>query len=74
MSSLGLVDSKRWIAKIIQLYLIQKIQWWSYDGRFLTGKTLNAWQVLSALERLNGTKGAVYANFLLTSTTVSASL
>lgn len=56
-----LVDGERWIAKILQLYQIQKIQHGlMMVGPSGTGKT-NAWQVLlSALERLDGTEGVAY--------------
>ncbi|KAH7883931.1 dynein heavy chain and region D6 of dynein motor-domain-containing protein [Phlebopus sp. FC_14] len=56
-----LVDGERWIAKILQLYQIQKIQHGlMMVGPSGTGKT-NAWQVLlAALERLDGTEGVAY--------------
>ena len=56
-----LVDGERWIAKILQLYQIQKIQHGlMMVGPSGTGKT-NAWQVLlSALERLYGIEGVSY--------------
>lgn len=56
-----LVDGERWIAKILQLYQIQKIQHGlMMVGPSGTGKT-NAWQVLlSALERLDGIEGVSY--------------
>ncbi|EIW86375.1 dynein heavy chain protein 1 [Coniophora puteana RWD-64-598 SS2] len=56
-----LVDGERWIAKILQLYQIQKIQHGlMMVGSSGSGKT-NAWQVLlAALERLDGTEGIAY--------------
>ncbi|KAF8845443.1 hypothetical protein BDN67DRAFT_1065300 [Paxillus ammoniavirescens] len=56
-----LVDGERWIAKILQLYQIQKIQHGlMMVGPSGTGKT-NAWQVLlAALERLDGVEGVPY--------------
>ncbi|EKM83644.1 hypothetical protein AGABI1DRAFT_50984 [Agaricus bisporus var. burnettii JB137-S8] len=56
-----LVTGERWIAKILQLYQIQKIQHGlMMVGPSGTGKT-NAWQVLlTALERLDGTEGVSY--------------
>jgi dynein heavy chain 1 len=56
-----LVDGERWIAKILQLYQIQKIQHGlMMVGPSGTGKT-NAWQVLlAALERLDGVEGVSY--------------
>ncbi|KAF8640937.1 hypothetical protein AX17_000584 [Amanita inopinata Kibby_2008] len=56
-----LVSDERWIAKILQLYQIQKIQHGlMMVGPSGTGKT-NAWQVLlAALERLDGTEGVSY--------------
>ncbi|PFH54718.1 hypothetical protein AMATHDRAFT_72478 [Amanita thiersii Skay4041] len=56
-----LVPGERWIAKILQLYQIQKIQHGlMMVGPSGTGKT-NAWQVLlAALERLDGTEGVSY--------------
>ncbi|KIY45226.1 dynein heavy chain protein 1 [Fistulina hepatica ATCC 64428] len=56
-----LVDGERWIAKILQLYQIQKIQHGlMMVGPSGTGKT-NAWQVLlAALERLDGIEGVSY--------------
>ncbi|OJA07948.1 hypothetical protein AZE42_05923 [Rhizopogon vesiculosus] len=56
-----LVDGERWVAKILQLYQIQKIQHGlMMVGPSGTGKT-NAWQVLlAALERLDGTEGVPY--------------
>ncbi|KAG2045236.1 dynein heavy chain protein 1 [Suillus americanus] len=56
-----LVDGDRWVAKILQLYQIQKIQHGlMMVGPSGTGKT-NAWQVLlAALERLDGTEGIPY--------------
>ncbi|KAF8592026.1 dynein heavy chain protein 1 [Ramaria rubella] len=56
-----LVVGERWIAKILQLYQIQKIQHGlMMVGPSGTGKT-NAWQVLmAALERLDGTEGVSY--------------
>ncbi|KAI9572626.1 dynein heavy chain and region D6 of dynein motor-domain-containing protein [Boletus coccyginus] len=56
-----LVDGERWIAKILQLYQIQKIQHGlMMVGPSGTGKT-NAWQVLLlALERLDGIEGVSY--------------
>lgn len=56
-----LIDGERWIAKILQLYQIQKIQHGlMMVGPSGSGKT-NAWQVLlAALERLDGTEGVAY--------------
>ena len=56
-----LVEGERWIAKILQLYQIQKIQHgFMMVGPSGTGKT-NAWNVLlSALERLDGVEGVSY--------------
>ncbi|KAF8528024.1 dynein heavy chain protein 1 [Hysterangium stoloniferum] len=56
-----LITGERWIAKILQLYQIQKIQHgFMMVGPSGSGKT-NAWQVLmAALERLNGTEGVSY--------------
>ncbi|KAF9220433.1 hypothetical protein BS17DRAFT_769367 [Gyrodon lividus] len=56
-----LVDDERWVAKILQLYQIQKIQHGlMMVGPSRMGKT-NAWQVLLAvLERLDGIKGVPY--------------
>ncbi|KAG2345278.1 hypothetical protein BDR05DRAFT_908646, partial [Suillus weaverae] len=56
-----LVDGDRWVAKILQLYQIQKIQHGlMMVGPSGTGKT-NAWQVLlAALERLDGIEGIPY--------------
>ncbi|KAF8634008.1 hypothetical protein AX15_001182 [Amanita polypyramis BW_CC] len=56
-----LVPGERWIAKILQLYQIQKIQHGlMMVGPSGTGKT-NAWQVLlAALERLDGIEGVSY--------------
>lgn len=56
-----LVAGERWVAKILQLYQIQKIQHgFMMVGPSGTGKT-NAWQVLlAALERLDGTEGVSY--------------
>ena len=56
-----LVSGERWIAKILQLYQIQKIQHGlMMVGPSGTGKT-NAWQVLlAALERLDGVEGVSY--------------
>ncbi|KAF9015424.1 dynein heavy chain [Cyathus striatus] len=56
-----LEDGDRWIAKILQLYQIQKIQHGlMMVGPSGTGKT-NAWRVLlSALERLDGIEGVSY--------------
>jgi dynein heavy chain 1, cytosolic len=56
-----LIDGELWIAKILQLYQIQKIQHGlMMVGPSGTGKT-NAWQVLlSALERLDGIEGVSY--------------
>ncbi|KAG2370226.1 dynein heavy chain protein 1 [Suillus spraguei] len=56
-----LVDGDRWVAKILQLYQIQKIQHGlMMVGPSGTGKT-NAWQVLLvALERLDGIEGIPY--------------
>lgn len=56
-----LIDGERWIAKILQLYQIQKIQHGlMMVGPSGTGKT-NAWQVLlAALERLDGVEGVSY--------------
>ena len=56
-----LVEGERWIAKILQLYQIQKIQHgFMMVGPSGTGKT-NAWSVLlSALERLDGVEGVSY--------------
>jgi dynein heavy chain 1 len=56
-----LVDGERWIAKILQLYQIQKIQ----HGLMMVGPSgmgkTNAWQVLlAALERLDGIEGVSY--------------
>lgn len=56
-----LVAGERWIAKILQLYQIQKIQHGlMMVGPSGTGKT-NAWRVLlAALERLEGVEGVAY--------------
>lgn len=56
-----LVEGERWIAKILQLYQIQKIQHgFMMVGPSGTGKT-GAWNVLlSALERLDGVEGVSY--------------
>jgi len=56
-----LVPGERWIAKILQLHQIQKIQHGlMMVGPSGTGKT-NAWQVLlAALERVDGIEGVVY--------------
>jgi dynein heavy chain 1 len=56
-----LVCGERWVAKILQLYQIQKIQHGlMMVGPSGTGKT-NAWQVLlAALERLDGVEGVSY--------------
>ncbi|KAF8887780.1 dynein heavy chain protein 1 [Infundibulicybe gibba] len=56
-----LIDGERWIAKILQLYQIQKIQHGlMMVGPSGSGKT-NAWKVLlAALERLDGTEGVSY--------------
>lgn len=56
-----LVDGERWVAKILQLYQIQKIQHGlMMVGPSGSGKT-NAWQVLlDALERLDGVEGVSY--------------
>ncbi|KAJ7596607.1 dynein heavy chain protein 1 [Mycena floridula] len=56
-----LVDGELWIAKILQLYQIQKIQHGlMMVGPSGSGKT-NAWQVLlAALERLDGVEGVAY--------------
>ncbi|KAG7090771.1 Cytoplasmic dynein 1 heavy chain 1 [Marasmius oreades] len=56
-----LVPGERWIAKILQLYQIQKIQHGlMMVGPSGSGKT-NAWQVLlAALERLDGIEGVPY--------------
>ncbi|KAJ7171883.1 dynein heavy chain protein 1 [Mycena crocata] len=56
-----LIDGDRWIAKILQLYQIQKIQHGlMMVGASGTGKT-NAWKVLlAALERLDGIEGVAY--------------
>jgi dynein heavy chain 1 len=56
-----LVDGEKWIAKILQLYQIQKIQHGlMMVGPSGSGKT-NAWQVLlAALERLDGVEGVSY--------------
>jgi dynein heavy chain 1 len=56
-----LVDGERWVAKILQLYQIQKIQHGlMMVGPSGSGKT-NAWQVLlAALERLDGIEGVSY--------------
>lgn len=56
-----LIDGEHWVAKILQLYQIQKIQHgFLMVGPSGTGKT-NAWQVLlSALECLNGIEGISY--------------
>ncbi|KAJ3563761.1 hypothetical protein NP233_g8731 [Leucocoprinus birnbaumii] len=56
-----LVPGERWIAKILQLYQIQKIQHGlMMVGPSGTGKT-NAWQVLlAALERVDGVEGIAY--------------
>ncbi|KAF9569823.1 dynein heavy chain protein 1 [Agrocybe pediades] len=56
-----LVAGERWIAKILQLYQIQKIQHgFMMVGPSGSGKT-NAWQVLlAALERLDGVEGVSY--------------
>ncbi|KAJ3973292.1 dynein heavy chain protein 1 [Lentinula raphanica] len=56
-----LVTGERWIAKILQLYQIQKIQHGlMMVGPSGTGKT-NAWRVLlAALERFDGVEGVEY--------------
>ncbi|KAI4519311.1 dynein heavy chain [Schizophyllum commune Loenen D] len=56
-----LVDGEIWIAKILQLYQIQKIQHGlMMVGPSGSGKT-NAWRVLlKALERLDGVEGVSY--------------
>jgi len=56
-----LVPGERWIAKILQLHQIQKIQHGlMMVGPSGTGKT-NAWQVLlAALERVDGIEGVAY--------------
>ncbi|EMD41600.1 dynein heavy chain protein 1 [Gelatoporia subvermispora B] len=56
-----LVEGEKWIAKILQLYQIQKIQHGlMMVGPSGSGKT-NAWQVLlAALERLDGIEGVPY--------------
>ncbi|KAH7104763.1 dynein heavy chain [Auriculariales sp. MPI-PUGE-AT-0066] len=56
-----LVPGDKWIAKILQLYQIQKIQHGlMMVGPSGSGKT-NAWQVLlQALQRLDGTEGVAY--------------
>lgn len=56
-----LVPGERWIAKILQLYQIQKIQHGlMMVGPSGSGKT-NAWKVLlAALERLDGVEGVAY--------------
>ncbi|KAF7293525.1 Dynein heavy chain protein 1 [Mycena indigotica] len=56
-----LTPGDKWIAKILQLYQIQKIQHGlMMVGPSGTGKT-NAWQVLlAALERLDGVEGVPY--------------
>ncbi|KAH8834765.1 dynein heavy chain protein 1 [Flagelloscypha sp. PMI_526] len=56
-----LVDGDKWIAKILQLYQIQKIQHGlMMVGPSGTGKT-QAWQVLlAALQRLDGIEGVSY--------------
>lgn len=56
-----LVPGDKWIAKILQLYQIQKIQHGlMMVGPSGTGKT-NAWQVLlKALQRLDGVEGVAY--------------
>ncbi|TDL28876.1 dynein heavy chain protein 1 [Rickenella mellea] len=56
-----LIDGERWIAKILQLYQIQKIQHGlMMVGPSGSGKT-NAWRVLlTALERLDGVEGVAY--------------
>ncbi|KZP00669.1 dynein heavy chain protein 1 [Calocera viscosa TUFC12733] len=56
-----LIHGERWIAKILQLYQIQKIQHGlMMVGPSGTGKT-NAWSVLlAALERFDGTEGVSY--------------
>ncbi|QRW00298.1 cytoplasmic dynein 1 heavy chain 1 [Ceratobasidium sp. AG-Ba] len=56
-----LVTGEKWIAKILQLYQIQKIQHGlMMVGSSGSGKT-NAWKVLlSALERFDGTEGVAY--------------
>ncbi|GBE78470.1 Dynein heavy chain, cytoplasmic [Sparassis crispa] len=56
-----LVEGERWIAKILQLYQIQKIQ----HGLMMVGPSgsgkSNAWRVLlAALERLDGVEGVAY--------------
>ncbi|KAG9099539.1 hypothetical protein FS749_001026 [Ceratobasidium sp. UAMH 11750] len=57
----NLVTGEKWIAKILQLYQIQKIQHGlMMVGPSGSGKT-NAWKVLlSALERFDGTEGVAY--------------
>lgn len=56
-----LQDGELWVAKILQLYQIQKIQHGlMMVGPSGSGKT-NAWQVLlAALERLDGIEGVAY--------------
>ncbi|EIN13444.1 dynein heavy chain protein 1 [Punctularia strigosozonata HHB-11173 SS5] len=56
-----LVTGERWVAKILQLYQIQKIQHGlMMVGPSGSGKT-NAWQVLlAALERFDGVEGIAY--------------
>lgn len=55
------MTGEKWIAKILQLYQIQKIQHGlMMVGSSGSGKT-NAWKVLlSALERFDGTEGVAY--------------
>ncbi|KAI0047641.1 dynein heavy chain protein 1 [Auriscalpium vulgare] len=57
----NLGQGEKWVAKILQLYQIQKIQHGlMMVGSSGTGKT-NAWQVLlAALERLDGVEGISY--------------
>jgi dynein heavy chain 1 len=56
-----LVPSEKWVAKLLQLYQIQKIQHGlMMVGPSGSGKT-QAWQVLlEALERLEGVEGVKY--------------
>jgi dynein heavy chain 1 len=56
-----LVTGEKWMAKVMQLYQIQKIQ----HGLMMVGPSgsgkSNAWQVLlAALERLDGVEGVSY--------------
>jgi dynein heavy chain 1 len=56
-----LVDGERWLAKILQLYQIQKIQHGlMMVGPSGSGKTTACQVLLAALERLDGVEGIAY--------------